>query len=102
MNQAILSAAATKIRSSYDSARIILFGSTALGNETEGSDIDLCVIINNPSERLLEISRNLRNELHPILKRPLDLLVYNKTTFDDRASLPLTMEAEIIETGIAL
>jgi predicted nucleotidyltransferase len=102
MNQAILSAAATKIRARYDSARIILFGSMALGNETPESDIDLCVIINNPSERLLDISRYLHKELHPILRRPLDLLVYDKTTFDDRASLPLTMEAEIIETGVAL
>jgi predicted nucleotidyltransferase len=102
MNQAILSAAATKIRSRYDSARIILFGSTAAGNETEESDIDLCVIISNPSERLLEISRTLRTELYPILKRPLDLLVYDKTTFDDRAALSLTMEAEIIEKGVAL
>jgi len=102
VNQRILSAAATKIRARYDSAQIILFGSTARGTDIPGSDIDLCVVIENPSERLLDISRVLRKDLHPILSGPLDLLVYDKNTFEDRSAFPLTMEAEIAEQGVRL
>ncbi len=102
MNQSILTAAATKIRARYESAQIFLFGSTARGTEKADSDIDLCVVIENPKERLLEISRILSKDLHPILSGQLDLLVYNKENFEDRSSFPLTMEAEIVEQGIRL
>ena len=97
MEESALKHAANVIRNNYDHSRILLFGSHANNTATETSDIDLCIIIDSPGERLLEISRNIRKEIFPILHKPLDILVYDKRTFEDRASLSLTMEAEISE-----
>jgi len=95
-DQALL-AAADKIRSQYFPAKILLFGSRAKETNRPDSDIDLCIILENPKQRPLEISRNIRKEIYPLLHSSLDILVYDKKTFDERSAFPLTMEAEIIE-----
>ena len=95
-DQALL-AAADKIRSQYYQAKILLFGSRAKKTSNPDSDIDLCIILENPEQRPLEISRNIRRDIYPLLHSSLDILVYDKKTFEERASFPLTMEAEIIE-----
>ncbi|MDA3849712.1 MAG: nucleotidyltransferase domain-containing protein [Spirochaetaceae bacterium] len=92
-----LTEAADKIRSQYKDARILLFGSHARNDARENSDIDLCIVLDNPEKRLLEISRDIRKVIYPILKKPLDILVYDSISFNDRSSFPLTMEAEILE-----
>jgi len=102
MNEEILQAVATQVRKHYPRAQVMLFGSTAEGNDSEDSDIDLCILIKDPTERLRDISRRIRRELYPILHKPIDILVYDKETFEDRASLSVTMEAEIMEKGKAL
>lgn len=89
--------AAIAIRSHYYDARILLFGSHARGTASKDSDIDLCIILKNPQKRLIEISRDIREEIYPILKKPLDILVYDSEAFNDRAAFPLTMESEIVE-----
>jgi len=94
-----LQTAVSHVKQQYSNARIILFGSNAKGTDSEESDIDLCIVIDKPSERLRDISRKIRREIYPILNKPIDLFVYDKQTFDDRASLPVTMEAEITENG---
>ncbi len=95
MEDSVLKQAANIIRNNYNHSKILLFGSHAKDSATKKSDIDLCIIIDNPQERLLEISRNIRREIHPILHSALDILVYYKKTFEDRAALPITMEAEM-------
>jgi len=90
-------AAAEKIRSHYQDARILLFGSQATDSAREDSDIDLCIILKKPQKRLLEISRDIRKDIYPILKKPLDILVYDSDSFEERSSFPLTMESEILE-----
>ncbi len=94
-----LDEAARAIRSHYRDARILLFGSWARGMASEESDIDLCIILPHPQQRLIEISRDIREEIYPILRKPLDILVYDSDTFNERAGFPLTMEAEIVEYG---
>lgn len=102
MEDIALRQAADIIRNNYDQSKNFLFGSHAKHSATGESDIDLCVIIDNPEERLLEISRNIRRQIFPILHKSLDILVYDRKTFEDRASLSLTMEAEIFESAIEL
>lgn len=99
MDEKSLQVAAAKIRSQYRQAKILLFGSQANGNPGKGSDIDLCVILENPQQRTLEISRLIRKDIHPLLNQSLDILVYDKKTFDERSAFPLTMEAEIAESA---
>lgn len=90
---------ALRVKQLYPHARVILFGSTLTGTGSEDNDIDLCIVIENPNERLRNISRKIRREIYPLLNKPLDILAYDKKTFDDRAALPVTMEAEISEQG---
>ena len=97
MDEKVLINAAKRIKAHYARSRVLLFGSSARDETTAESDIDLCIIIDNPEERLLDISRNIRREIYPLIHKPLDILVYDKKTFDERSSLSLTMEAEIAE-----
>lgn len=97
MDDALLSKAADIIRSQYSNARILLFGSAARYEDTENSDIDLCIILDHPAERLLDISRRIRKELYPVIRKPMDILVYDKKVFQDRAAVSVSMEAELAE-----
>jgi predicted nucleotidyltransferase len=91
--------AARRIRDHYPGARVILFGSAARGTSGNESDVDLCVVIDHPDRRPLEIGREIRREIRPIVHGPLDLLVYDSAVFRDRAAQPVSFEAEIEEEG---
>lgn len=97
MDEVLIQKAADLIRSKYQDARILLFGSSARNQDNEESDIDLCIILEHPDERPLDISRKIKKELYPLLKRPLDILVYDKAVFKDRAAVSVSMEAELVE-----
>ncbi|MDA3959100.1 nucleotidyltransferase domain-containing protein [Oceanispirochaeta sp.] len=99
MDEQDLLIAAERIRSHYNQAKILLFGSFAKESQRPDSDVDLCIILENPQMRTIEISRSIRKEIYPVLKRPLDILVYDKKTFDERSSFPLTLESEIMESA---
>jgi uncharacterized protein len=91
--------AARRIRDHYPGARVILFGSAARGTSGKESDVDLCVVIENPDRRPIEIGREIRREIRPIVGGPLDLLVYDSSVFRDRAAQAVSFEAEIEEEG---
>jgi predicted nucleotidyltransferase len=67
-----------------DPNKIILFGSYATGNETEDSDIDLMVILdNNDISRTYEERQNKKLYIRKLVreinyKKALDILVYSK------------------------
>lgn len=102
MDRDLIQNATRIIKLQYTDAKVLLFGSTAREKDAEESDIDLCIVIEDPKERLLDISRNIRKAIYPVLHKPLDILVYDKKSFDERSSLPLSMEAEIIEHGVEI
>lgn len=79
---------------------IILFGSQANGTPTKDSDIDLCVITNEQGKRKLQILREIRKAISPISSLPVDILVYKKEEFAERALLPTTLEFKIEREGI--
>ncbi len=91
--------AARRIRDHYPGARVILFGSAARGTSGAESDVDLCVVVERPDRRPIEIGREIRREIRPILSGPLDLLVYDSSVFRDRAAQSVSFEAEIEEEG---
>lgn len=87
--------AARRIRDHYPGARVILFGSVARGTSGTESDVDLCVVIENPDQGPIDIGREIR----PIVGGPFDLLVYDSSMFRDRAAQAVSFEAEIEEEG---
>jgi predicted nucleotidyltransferase len=67
-----------------DPYKIVLFGSYANGNETENSDIDLMVILdNNDVSKTYEERQNKKLYIRKLVREinyrmPLDILVYSK------------------------
>jgi len=84
--------------------KIILFGSYACGEETENSDIDLCVLTPEKDEgrRLRDITIDLRRKLIDVRDRPLDLLTYNQDDFSGRAERKRSFQHHIMEHGVVL
>jgi predicted nucleotidyltransferase len=80
--------------------KIYLFGSYAYGNPNEDSDIDLCVVVNDDTNKLdayMKIVDNLwKNNIIPC-----DLLVYNAKIFFNVEN-PRSIENTIIKEGQVL
>ena len=91
--------AANRIRVDYPGSRIVLFGSAARETDSADSDIDMCVILDSPGDRVINVQREIRSSIYPLIRKPLDLLVYDNKVFEERAALPVTFEAEILEHG---
>jgi predicted nucleotidyltransferase len=83
-------------------SKIILFGSMARGDETPGSDIDLCVLTPIKDRRPLDISFDLRMAVRKLQKSPLDLLTYDQERFAYQAARPRTFENIIRAEGVTL
>ncbi len=97
-----LAEAAKSIRSEFDVDRVLLFGSGATGDADDESDIDLCILLNSRDERLLTITRSLRLDLFRRLNCSVDLVVYDKTTFEERLRAGAAFETAIAREGVAV
>ena len=95
-----LSKAVSEIKKNIDVKYIYLFGSFAYGNPEDGSDLDICVIANELKERKIDIIKRIRRELMKTVDMPMDLLIYGKDEFDQRAALTTTMEYIIRQEGV--
>ena len=84
----------------FGASRVILFGSHAYGRPDTDSDVDICVILDLSGKRKIEVLREIRRELSDIVSSPLDILVYSKSEFDERANVPSTLEHKILTQGI--
>jgi predicted nucleotidyltransferase len=81
--------------------KIILFGSYAYGTPDKESDLDIC-IITNVTDRKIDVLRKIRFQIKNIINTPLDLLVYNKSDFTERAMLKGSLEYKINTEGKVL
>lgn len=86
----------------FDAKEIIIFGSHARGLERADSDIDLCIITNKNGKRKIDYIREIRRAIAPILLYPIDILVYDRAEFDERASLNASFEYQIRNEGIKI
>lgn len=82
--------------------RVLLFGSRARGDEGPDSDIDLCVLFNALPKRKLEVLQDLYRGLYGLDVGPVDLVVYEESSFFKRASRPHSFESRIATEGVAL
>ena len=84
-----------------DVKKILLFGSYARGEESTDSDIDICVITDDP-RRNLELMKDIRYSIFTKIKTPLDILVYKPEEFSTRSKMKYTLEEEIAQEGVLL
>lgn len=85
----------------FPAKEIFLFGSYAAGNAREESDIDLCIITDQEA-RKIDLLRQVRRVIAPVVTKPVDLLVYNEDEFYERAGLNTTLEHKIKNEGIKI
>ena len=102
VTQEQLRRASESIKKKHNAKKVILFGSKTRGHLEKDSDIDLCVIIEEPKKRRIEIAREVRKDLRRYISAPIDVLVYEEKNFNERAALGITMEASIQREGIEL
>ncbi|MCF6465952.1 nucleotidyltransferase domain-containing protein [Clostridium sp. Cult2] len=81
---------------------IYLFGSFAYGEPDDGSDIDLCIIINENHIRKRDLIKLIRKSISEVATVPVDILVYDKEEFSKRARLCSTIEYKIINEGVSI
>ena len=82
--------------------KIILFGSSARGDDTSSSDIDLCALTTIKDRHPADVGIDLRMKIYDIQASPLDLLIYNQDEFIHHAKRPTSFEHEIAEHGVVL
>lgn len=92
---------AKKISEKLKVSKIIIFGSHVYGEPDKNSDIDMCVIIEE-NRRKIDVAREIRREIISEAKSPLDIFVFRKDEFEEKAKNCAGMEREILEKGLVI
>jgi predicted nucleotidyltransferase len=82
--------------------KIILFGSYARGNETDESDLDLLIVIENSDLPLYKRSRAIRKCLRGMTDVPRDILVYTQDEIAEWAPVKFSFISNILAYGKTL
>ena len=90
---------ANRIAKAFNPSQIFLFGSYAFGTPTSDSDIDLCVVTDLGGKRKPDLIREISREIYAVFHGSLDILLYGKDEFAQRASLKNTLEYKISNEG---
>jgi predicted nucleotidyltransferase len=78
-----------------------LFGSYAYGTPGPDSDLDVCAVIPDGEQDVIDLGTNIRYSLYKRTNLPFDLVISKKSVFDRRSRVP-TLEREISQKGIAI
>ena len=89
------------IRDAVDANEIYLFGSYAYGSPRKDSDYDLCVVIPDSEMRPADAVKKIRRAVYPVQSHPMDVIVYRKSTFEERQRLA-SLERIIAREGVLL
>jgi predicted nucleotidyltransferase len=93
---------AGEIGSLIPGSQIFLFGSYATGHQRPDSDIDLCIIAKEYTQRPIEILHTIRDAIADKTKLPIDLLIFKTDEFEKNALLRPTIEYAIANEGVLL
>ncbi|HUX40680.1 MAG TPA: nucleotidyltransferase domain-containing protein [Rectinemataceae bacterium] len=80
--------------------RVILFGSRGRGDSRPDSDIDLCVLYDGLPKHNVEVMEELYLDLWEHKTHPVDLVVYDESSFADRSRRPNSFESIISNEGL--
>ncbi|WP_431188454.1 nucleotidyltransferase domain-containing protein [Caloranaerobacter azorensis] len=91
-----------QIQSVVLTSKIYLFGSFVYGTPNDDSDLDLCIVINERNIRKRDLIKTIIKVISKVATMPVDILVYYKDEFDERATLESTLEYKIVHEGVSL
>ena len=78
--------------------RIYLFGSMARGDAGPDSDYDILLLVERPTEPLFRLSQRGFRALRGI-DAAVDVVVWDRATFDARLHLPASFPATVVREG---
>jgi predicted nucleotidyltransferase len=95
---AVLTEIVERLLSELKPCRIYLFGSRARGDSHAESDYDLLVLVEHPTEPLYRLSQRAYRALRGI-PAAVDVVVWDRETFDSRLHLPASFPATVVREG---
>lgn len=81
--------------------RIYLFGSFANGTNTENSDLDFYIVVDDKVTDLVQMTANAYKAIRSTKQRPVDIIVGTSSRFNERRSM-MSVENEVFEKGVLL
>jgi predicted nucleotidyltransferase len=96
---------AGSIKRVHPDSTIILFGSFARGEQHEDSDLDLCVLVSELTERRLDMNVELRGIIGNMCYEnnlPFDLKLYTYDEFEQESQYKSTLQHTIKTEGVML
>jgi predicted nucleotidyltransferase len=94
----ILAEIVRRLVKAYQPKRIYLFGSLARGDAGPDSDYDILVLVENPTEPPYRLSQHGFRALRGIAAA-VDVVVWDRATFDARLHLPASFPATVTREG---
>ncbi|MCK4342615.1 MAG: nucleotidyltransferase domain-containing protein [Phycisphaerae bacterium] len=96
--QEVLPEIVQRLREALHPDCIYLFGSCAYGTPGHDSDVDLLVVVPDTDLDFYQRGAVAYNALWGI-DVPIDVMVYTRTEFDSRATLPVSLERTVRTKG---
>ncbi|MCD8099697.1 MAG: nucleotidyltransferase domain-containing protein [Oscillospiraceae bacterium] len=87
--------------SSLSPVRIYLFGSFADGTNTEQSDFDFYIVVDDTVSDIANATTQAYRAIRQIKRRPVDIVVSSESRFENRKGIP-SLENEVYRKGILL
>ena len=81
--------------------RIYLFGSFANGTNSENSDFDFYIVVDDKVTDLVEMTANAYKAVRTTKQRPVDIIVGTSSRFNERKNM-MSVENEVFEKGVLL
>jgi predicted nucleotidyltransferase len=93
------------ITSQYPQAQVILFGSYARGDAHEDSDLDICVLVSELTQRRIDMNVELRGLVGSLCydyDMPFDIKLYTYNEFEQESRYKSTIQHTIKMEGVTL
>jgi predicted nucleotidyltransferase len=100
--QEMLLGAARNIKELYPDSSVMLFGSYARGDQTEDSDVDLCVLVTELTKRRFDMEVEASIIARKALKIPFDLLLYTYDELEENAMKKSRIQYQIKKDGVLI
>ena len=80
---------------------VYLFGSFATGTQTEESDLDFYIVVEDGADDLADLTTQAYRAIRKVKKRPVDIIIGTKSRFEKSKAMP-SVENEVYERGVLL
>ena len=81
---------------------VYLFGSYAEGRETDDSDYDFYIVVDDSESDMLRLTQRAYKAIRNNHNRPVDIIVNTERTFDERKKRVSSVESEVAKKGVLL